>query len=68
MAEDLTLREQTNPRDIISLGFVIMTGYAGVKRNNLCAVYRASFPTKVMQIIHLLVRNLGGILSEDGKS
>ena len=41
------------------------TDYTGVKRNNLCTVYCASFPTKVIQISHLLVRNLSGILSED---
>ena len=44
------------------------TGYAEVLRNNKCTVYRASFATKVMQISHLSVRNLGGILSEDGES
>ena len=44
------------------------TGYAGVKRNNLCTVYRASLSTKVIQISHLSLCNLDGILSEDGES
>ena len=98
MAEDLTLRELTNPRDVMTTSatnlnylveldigtidknnatqmnlFLKMTCFdipntIPVKRNNLYNLYCASLPTKVMQISHLSVRNLNGILSEDGES